>query len=110
MIGFGANLTTTWSKAFIGLETRICAALIGSAKSGGTKTADARVLRSSPMYFRFVKKLISPGVASPSDAAPVIFSVESPTNSPPDSAASSLTVKFTRVVKLLKRQGRAGPA
>jgi hypothetical protein len=60
------------------------------------------------MYFRFVKKLISPGVASPSDAAPVIFSVESPTNSPPDSEASSLTVKFTRVVKLLKRQGRAG--
>ena len=70
--------------------------------------ADARVLRSSPTYFRFVKKLISPGVASPSDAVPVILSVESPTNSPPDSAASSLIVKFTRVVKLLKPQGRAG--
>jgi hypothetical protein len=79
----------------VGFETRICAALIGSAKSGGTKTADARVLRSSATYFRFAKKLISPGVASPSDAAPVIFSVESPTNSPPDGAASSLTVKVT---------------
>jgi hypothetical protein len=95
VIGFGANLSTTCSNAFVGLETRICAAFIGSAKSGGTKMADARVLRSRPMYFRFVKKLISPGVASPSDAAPVIFSVESPTNSPPDSAASSLTVKVT---------------
>ena len=60
------------------------------------------------MYFRFVKKLISPCVASPSDAAPVMFSVESPTNSPPDRAASSLRVKVTGVVKLLKRQGRAG--
>src|SRR4029434_7906271 len=107
MIRFGANLSSTSSNAFVGLETRICAALIGSAKSGGTKIADARVLRSRPMYFRFVKKLISPDVASLSDAAPVIFSVGSPTNSPPDSAASSLTVKVTGVVKLLKRQGRA---
>ena len=56
--------------------------------------ADARVLRSSPMYFRFVKKLISPGVASPSDAAPVIFSVGSPTSSPPDWLANSLRVKL----------------
>ena len=108
VIGFGANLSRICSNAFAGLERRICAALIGSAKSAGTKIADARVLRSRPMYFRSVKKLISPGVASPSDAAPVIFSVEAPTNSPPDSAASSLTVRITGVVKLLKRQGRAG--
>jgi hypothetical protein len=95
VIGFGAKFSTTCSNAFVGFETRTCAALIGSAKSGGTKTADARVLRSRPMYFRFAKKLISPCVASPSDAAPVIFSVGSPTISPPDSAASSLTVKVT---------------
>src|SRR6478609_149150 len=93
-MGFGANLSTTCSNALVGLATRICDALIDSEKSGGTKIADARVLRSSPMYFRFVKKLISPGVASLSEAAPVIFSVESPTNSPPDRSANCLTVKL----------------
>src|SRR4029453_15820157 len=101
MIRSGANLSSTCSKALVGLETRICAALIGSAKSHGTKIADAGVLRSRPMYFRSVKKLISPGVASLSDAAPVIFSVESPTSSPPDSAASSWRVN---VIEALKRQ------
>src|SRR5882724_11139791 len=69
--------------------------MIGSTKSAGTKTADARVLRNAPMYFRFPKKLISPGVASASDAAPVICSDESPTSSPPERATMSRTVKVT---------------
>src|SRR5215831_6810327 len=50
------------------------------------------------MYFRFAKKVISPGVASPSDAAPVICSAGSPTNSPPDSAAMSRRVKVTEAL------------
>jgi hypothetical protein len=62
VIGFGANLSTTCSNALVGLETRICAALTFSQNPAGTKIADARVLRSRPMYFRFVKKLISPCV------------------------------------------------
>src|SRR3954470_22220024 len=46
------------------------------------------------MYLRSVKKLISPGVASLSDAAPVIFSAGSPTNLPSARSASSLIVKL----------------
>jgi hypothetical protein len=38
---------------------------------------------------------MSPGAASLSDAAPVIFRVGSPINSPLDKAASSLVVKVT---------------
>src|SRR3954447_308536 len=46
------------------------------------------------MYLRSVKKLISPGVASLSDAAPVIFSAGSPTNLPSARSASCLIVKL----------------
>src|SRR6266436_3184083 len=68
---------------------------MASEKSQGTKTAEARVLRRAPIYFRFEKKLISPAVASASDAAPVIFSAGSPTNSPPNIVANSSRVKVT---------------
>src|SRR5437868_14426004 len=50
------------------------------------------------MYFGFPKKLISPGVASASDAAPVICSDGSPINSPPDVVASSCRVKVIAVL------------
>src|SRR5436190_783975 len=103
--GLGAKLSTTCSNALVGFETRICAALIGSAKSRKTKTADARVLRRRWMYFGFPKKLISPGVASASDAAPVICSDGSPTNSPPDVVASSCRVK---VIEETVRQSELG--
>src|SRR5437016_661026 len=108
VIGFGANLSTTRSNVFVGSATRICATSIGSEKSRGTKIAEARVLRSSPMYFRFAKKLISPSVASPSDAAPLICSDGSPSNSPSHIADNSLRVKVTGILELLKRQGRVG--
>jgi len=69
-----------------------------SEKSGGTKIADARVLRSRPNVFSICEKVISPCVASPSDAAPVMFSVESPTSSPRTCAASSLRVKVNQTL------------
>src|SRR6266513_2823894 len=46
------------------------------------------------MYFRFAKKLISPEVASASDAALVICSDASPKSSPPDAVASCSRVKI----------------
>src|SRR4030095_10152015 len=100
VIGFGANLRTTCSKALVGFETRTWAAANGSPKSGGTKTAEARVLRRRPRYFRLAKKLISPLVASASDAAPVTFSFGSPINSPPDMLATSCRVKDTEQLPL----------
>jgi hypothetical protein len=57
------------------------------------------------MYFRSAKKLISPLIASPSDAAPAILSLGSPINSPPHIAASSLRVKVkgVKIVNWLNR-------
>jgi hypothetical protein len=49
LIGFGANLSTICSNALVGFETRTWAEASGSAKSGGTKTAEARVLRRRPI-------------------------------------------------------------
>src|SRR5581483_9756722 len=69
--------------------------LICSEKSGGTNSAEARVLRNRPAYLRSATKLISPGTASASDAAPVILSSGSPANSPPHMSASSRRVKVT---------------
>jgi len=65
VIGFGANLSTTCSNALVGFETRICAALIGSARSGGTKTPMPGLAQQRDRIFGFAKKLISPSVASP---------------------------------------------